>query len=75
MYLKSAAGRKLVAELANNSESECVLDKKSRKKVVSDLKSEVIPEIRDQFLEAVSENIKDSVQSAENDIASKVVVF
>ena len=72
LYLKSDAGRKLLVELTKNSEPNCVLDTKSRKKVVADLKKETIPEVRDQFLKAVSEKIKDCVQSAEDNITNKV---
>ena len=59
--MKSEAGSKLLAERVRTVYSPAVkLSRKSKDSIKKDLKIELVPEIRDQFLEAVSSKIKDA---------------
>ena len=73
-YLKSDAGKNIIAELVKDVKlTSTDLDKKTKDKIKKSIKVEIIPEVRDQFLQAVKDQIEDSAQSTEDNLQSQVV--
>ena len=71
LYLNSDAGKKILTEVVKNvSPISTKLDKRTKESIKNNLKVEVIREVRDQFLEAVSKKIEDSVN--ESDVKDQV---
>ena len=75
--MRSEAGKKLISneltDLVKKNKSDITnLDKKTKESIKNGLKLELIPEVRDQFLEAVQNKITEASEATQNDLESQV---